>query len=622
MIRKAFIGAVFTLALCIVACARPVGVRRAVEEKVYSKSTESVLSGKQTSVFPRQFLQRLSFAERFEEDPQGTLADLHKGLGGADDHDRLFALAELSFSHARRSSDPQYFLAAALYAYVFLFPDDDTSAPLPYDPRLLLAMDIYNRSVANGLRIPKGEGIDLSSRRLALPFGHMDLSVDPSGFNYGGYNLIDFIPLGDFEIYGFRNHYRKPGIGAPLAARVETVAGRSANTWMPSQVKIPVTAFLRFEQPRRALSDGRLSGKIEVYDVDVAPTVAIDERFVPLAADPSTALAYRLNNSPLWDLEIAGFRSGDFTLFGDKKEGALGFLTPYRPGRIPVVFVHGTASSPGRWAEMVNELMSDSNIASRYQFWFFVYNSGNPIPLSAMHLRENLQAAVKDIDPEGKDTALRNMVVIGHSQGGLLTKMTAINSGNKFWENASKQPFDQAKLPSETKELLRRSLFVTPLPFVTRTVFICTPHRGSFLTENLIGSIGRKLINIPATMTKVGLDLASLNPGEAKRKAFRIPTALDNMDWSNPFLKTLAALPIQDGVHVNSIVAVKGDGSPEKGDDGVVRYNSAHLEKSESELIVRSGHSTQSYPPTIEEVRRILYEHVSFVQIGTKTKVK
>ncbi len=78
-------------------------------------------------------------------------------------------------------------------------------------------------------------------------------------------------------------------------------------------------------------------------------------------------------------------------------------LHPYHPNMIPVVFVHGTASSPARWAEMTNELLGDPEIASRYQLWFFVYNSGNPIALSAMRLRESLQAVRKDVDPDGKD---------------------------------------------------------------------------------------------------------------------------------------------------------------------------------------------------------------------------
>jgi hypothetical protein len=30
-------------------------------------------------------------------------------------------------------------------------------------------------------------------------------------------------------------------------------------------------------------------------------------------------------------------------------------MHPYRPGRVPVVLVHGTASSPARWADIIND---------------------------------------------------------------------------------------------------------------------------------------------------------------------------------------------------------------------------------------------------------------------------
>jgi hypothetical protein len=46
------------------------------------------------------------------------------------------------------------------------------------------------------------------------------------------------------------------------------------------------------------------------------------------------------------------------------------------------------------------------------------------------------------------------------------------------------------------------------------------------------------------------------------------------------------------------------------GDDGVVEYSSAHLQQAVSELVVRSGHSNQSNPQTIAEVRRILLLHL------------
>ena len=93
-------------------------------------------------------------------------------------------------------------------------------------------------------------------------------------------------------------------------------------------------------------------------------------------------------------------------------------------GRVPVVLVHGTASSPARWAELVNELSSDPVIQQGCQFWFFSYNTGNPVTFSAGKLREDLRMAVAELDPEGRDPALHRIVVIGHSQGGLLAKLT------------------------------------------------------------------------------------------------------------------------------------------------------------------------------------------------------
>ena len=66
---------------------------------------------------------------------------------------------------------------------------------------------------------------------------------------------------------------------------------------------------------------------------------------------------------------------------------------------------------------------------------------------------------------------------------------------------------------------------------------------------------------------------------------------------------------IADGVVAHSIVGVEGSGPPEEGSDGVVKYKSAHIDGVASEKIVRSGHSTQGNPETIQEVKRILLAH-------------
>src|SRR5262249_23537168 len=151
--------------------------------------------------------------------------------------------------------------------------------------------------------------------------------------------------------------------------------------------------------------------------------------------ESTAALAYTLAEAPVWQQELKGLLQGTGVI--DEKS-RLAALSPYKPGRMPVVLVHGTGSSAGRWADMVNEIDNDPRISEHFQFWLFSYNTGNPILYSAMLLRESLSTALERLDPEHKDPALRNMVVIGHSQGGLLTKLTAIESDNRFWDQFSK----------------------------------------------------------------------------------------------------------------------------------------------------------------------------------------
>ena len=73
---------------------------------------------------------------------------------------------------------------------------------------------------------------------------------------------------------------------------------------------MPITAFVRFDDPRLAMSTGHLHGTVELYDEDRADAVQVGTYAVPLESDPSAALAYRLEGAPIWDFEIAGFRQG------------------------------------------------------------------------------------------------------------------------------------------------------------------------------------------------------------------------------------------------------------------------------------------------------------------------
>ena len=138
-------------------------------------------------------------------------------------------------------------------------------------------------------------------------------------------------------------------------------------------------------------------------------------------------------------------------------------------------------------------------------------------------------------------------------------------------------------------------------------LFICTPQRGSFVAgRTVIANLVRSTMNLPRTFSGLTADLA--RNADASVSPF-VPTAVDNMSPRSPFIHGIQGIPVAASVKAHSIIAVEGDGPVEEGDDGVVQYSSAHIEPVESELVVKSSHSTQGNPHTIEEVRRILRLH-------------
>ena len=590
-----------------------------------------MLTNGEPSAATEQFLHRLGLAERFDKDPVGTLEQL-RGQGTGLSRDRLFALAELSFIYAQHENRQDHYLASAVYAYAFLFRKDG-AVDDPLDSRTRLAADLYNFGLGLALAAtptpaetndgPANPGrtaaeaeateVILTDRTLSLPFGLLELRGNASEFVWGGLRMSRFISVGEFSIRGLRNRYRQPGIGAALAAEVsQDGSGPEADIarkYIPKRVKVPVTVFVRLEDVSEGIASGQLRGRLELYPSDEALTAEVEGRKLPLEQEFSAVLAYALEGAPVWDTEYGFFLSP-----GSRRSGTnLAMLHPYRAGRIPVVLVHGTASSPARWADMINELQNDPLLSGRIQFWLFTYSTSNPILLSASELRTALLDIVKQLDPDGRDPALHRMVVIGHSQGGMLTRLMVTDSGNRFWDNVSKKPFSEIKGPPEALALFRNGMFFQPVPSVSRVVFIATPHRGSFRVSSLVLDLVRRVVTLPVTFAKSVNELAAENPDlESARDAVKaMPTAVDNMRPGNRFVRTLSASAIAPGVTAHSIIAVLGEGPVSGKTDGVVAYESAHLDGVESEKIVRSPHSCQAEPDTILEVRRILLEHLA-----------
>ncbi len=603
---RIWVGGVLAL-LLFSGCQTPVGVTRVDPESVRHELTRNALSTGTPSHFSDIALHVLDLTETYADEPSAALQKLHQFLLREDQRRTYvaFALAELSFLHAQKTHQTAYYLAAAVYAYLYLFPEDSNQLPDPLDPRVRIAADLFNRSLTSGFIAKDRTRVRLQAGTYPLPFGSLHVDLPDKVLQWENRKLSHFIPVAELKVHGLQNRYRHPGLGIPLAAN-QTPVGPEEGLHIASG-KLPVTAFMRFPHLLEDIRKGAIRGEWEMYNAYDHRTVKIQGRDRPLEIEFSSALAANLADSPVWERELAGFFRGT-SLTGPPHP--LTAFEPYRPGRIPVVFVHGTASGPGRWADMINDLIVDPSIHSRFQFWTFTYNTGNPPLYSAALLREALQKTVTHLERKYQDPALKNMIIIGHSQGGLLTKLLAVDPGTKLWEAVSPKPFEEMNLSAQTRDLLKRSLFFDSLPFVKRVIFIATPHHGSYVADSWIAHQLAKLVRLPRRMVSgltnmITLNFEALNP-EIRNAQLGSVYA---MEPGSPLMDTMAPLPLAPEVSGHSIIAVKDEGPLEEGTDGVVAYTSAHLDGMDSEFIVRSGHSCQSNTHTIQEVRRILLVH-------------
>ena len=402
--------------------------------------------------------------------------------------------------------------------------------------------------------------------------------------------FTDFKPAAGIKRKHLRRSVTEPGVGGTLVGFRKT-PGLAPDRRAPFEPRpgfvAPVTATLDFHGSDVALT---------LNDPAESSTARVRGTSQPLAADFTAPIAAHPVRSELWN-GLMGL------IEGEKYLGPTGLfmLHPYDRDRIPVVLIHGLASTPQMWGNVINEVEADPQLRGRFQFWIFRYPTGVPVSYSALRLREELTRVEK------LHGLPRGVVIIGHSMGGLLARMQAVESGRVIWDRTFGRRADRlsAKLPAD--HLVKRALIFPANPRVKRLVFICTPHRGSEMALGSIGALAIRLITIPATLaTTLQESLGdALQTVAGKRQ---IPTSINSLSPKSPTLLALDTLPIRASFH--TLIGDRGKRNSPLSSDGVVPYRSSHLDGAESELIVPGPHGAYEVRETIVELVRILHQHV------------
>ncbi|OOG41326.1 alpha/beta fold hydrolase [Rhodanobacter sp. C05] len=545
---------------------------------------------------------------------------------GLNDEQRLSALSELWLAKAIRTDRAKTgaamedqtldaFLQTARHAYAYLFYTARAPADRAFALRQVQVIGFYNFAVQRAVSRFFQELPQLGAQWTQTSLAGWTVMRPQTDLRLADNARMptELIPAADLRFKGLRNVYQRDGFGSDFVAVTPPEAPNDDVSWREPDYA-SMTGALVFDGNTLDQVLATKQVRLLVRDPYRDDTITIADRTVPLGANFTAAYG-------IW-LARSGFASQSIrSLLG--REGGITtprvlMMQPYDPDRLTVVMLHGLGSSPEAWINVANEVMGDEELRRNYQVWEIYYPTNAPVAVNLANIRKALDATLQHFDPSGHARASQNMVLIGHSMGGLIARLLVSSSGDKLWSlvpaRADLSPAKRALL----HERLAPYLQFTPMPQVTRAVFLATPHRGTPYAQHRLARWIGNLVRLPLSVLKEVASLSDLLKDDAnKGSPLRIPNGIDNLSDTDPFIVAAANLPISPRVQYHTIVGVyKSKGPLQDSNDGLVPYKSSHLAGADSELAVPSWHSVQETPAAILELRRILRLHVTALKEG------
>lgn len=561
---------------------------------------------------------------------QACRTDLAANIG-LDDEQRVSALAELWLQEALSMDEKinsgvlsddvlNAYLESARYAYAYLFLTERSPSQRALEDRQTQVRDYYNfavqQTVTRAFNQHHAKLLDSinAQGQFTISSKQWTLTGQLNEVRLADRQQIpeQLIPASSLTFKGLRNQYRRDGIGAELVAvTAKRVVNKRSREDAFSETPFPaVTAVLRF--PGDSLDEVLATHSVELLGFDPyrRDTVRLAGLQVPLAANFTSGYG-------LW-LARSGFaRQSLLTLVGRGEvleKPRVYLMQPYDPNRRVIIMLHGLASSPEAWINVANEVLGDETLRKNFQVWQVYYPTNAPLAFNQHEIRKAIQDTLKAFDATGEHRASKDVVLVGHSMGGVLARLLVSKSGDRLWKPIVKTYGLEGERKEQARKKLRNYAWFKPMPQASRAIFIAAPHRGTPFAENRFSRWAAGVIKLPVSMLGRMTEIAQLlvDPSSANAASVTRPlNSISNLSNQDPFVRLAADLPIAKHVPYHSII---GNDTPELSlqlsSDGVVPYVSSHLPGAQSEKVIRSWHSVQETPEAIVEVRRILHTHL------------
>lgn len=513
------------------------------------------------------------------------------------------------------------------YSYAYLFKTSRKPQERIFDNRQVQIRDFYNQALTqlvnvHSLRNPT------TNITPTIKIGKSTYTLDIQSYQrLQDMKLEKFISSYNMNFSGLKAINRRDGFGSDFVAVFPSGdASQHDNKYIldpltyhypkgvnPNIHKARYLAATIIAQPRKptaSVNDVLTSPEfdIKVYDPYSIDKVNIAGQSYSLAANFSAPYG-------LWLAENNLGAAAYLTLIDRDQHLTmphLYMLEPYNPNKKIIVLVHGLASSPEAWIAVTNDIMGDAVLREHYQVWQVFYSTNMPILESRFQIYALLKQAFSTVKP--KDAAAKDAVLVGHSMGGIISRLLVSDA------DISKQALAMMNNRQQTRlrkhPVIGERLKMQPIANFDRAIFLAAPHRGTDYADRWFTLAARKIIRLPATFLTTLAD--TLTSDDVDLKDF-VKTLTNDVIQNGPsdlskkskFMELTANIPPEKGLVFHSIMGnITKSNDPNVITDGIVPYKSAHLDGAVSEKIIHGGHSIQETPEAILELRRILRQHL------------
>jgi pimeloyl-ACP methyl ester carboxylesterase len=401
--------------------------------------------------------------------------------------------------------------------------------------------------------------------------------------------------------------FEQSGFGVPVVAGAPPCSHRPiCALYPPEGVFRSATAWLE----EKAAGEHAADVPVLVVQGPLAqPIHHVGAATYQLAADFSAPYEQLLERTKLRRLGWWGLIGGQAI----GRRAGIFLLDDYDPTKTTVVMIHGLGSSPIIWAPMTNAIMGDPQLHRRYQIWHMVYQSNAPLLVERHRAQVYLDTAWNILDPGGSAPARQGVVLIGHSMGGVISRLLCAQSTPALWSAAFTVSYESLHGDKLDLTLLRQIFQFKPYPGIDELIFLAAPQRGSPVAGDWLGRLAQSLAlrHIPELAELE--HISDANPGALQSSLsgpYRIShlSSVSSLMPDEPVSIVDETLMPAAGVRYHSIAgALPGQQPP---GDGWVPLSSALLPGSASTLIVHTDHhGVPRDPKTIAAVLAILRQH-------------